>query len=87
MATQIAMYREVGEVTTEIAGRLAGTFSMKKGRDMAVLALAGTVTDLESISDFLIGDRVVEDRKILETGHEILFASLAHVAGPARTRT
>lgn len=54
---------------------------------MAVLALAGTVTDLESISDFLIGDRVVEDRKILETGHEILFASLAHVAGPARTRT
>ncbi|MDV2982476.1 UNVERIFIED_CONTAM: DUF4192 family protein [Actinomycetes bacterium ARC8] len=85
MATQIAIYCEAGEVTTEIAGWLAGTFSMKMGRDMAVLALAGTATDKEGIADFLIGDRVVEDRKILEIGHEMLFEALAYIAGRART--
>lgn len=85
MTTQIAIYREAGEVTTEIAGWLAGTFSLKIGRDLAVLALAGTATDMAGIADYLIGDRVVEDRKILEVGHEMLFESLAYIAGTART--
>jgi len=84
MATQIAIYNEAGGVTTEVAGWLAGTFSVKMGRDMAVLALAGTATDTKSVADYLLGNRIVEDRKILEDGHAMLFESLAHIAGTAR---
>ncbi|CBT77237.1 hypothetical protein AARI_30350 [Glutamicibacter arilaitensis Re117] len=84
MATQIAIYREAGEVTEEVAGWLTGTFSVKLGRDMAVLALAGTATDKVEIASYLIGDRVVEDRQILEDGHEMLFESLAQIAGSPR---
>lgn len=84
MATQIAIYREAGEVTEEVAGWITGTFSVKAGRDLAVLALAGTATDMEGIGEYLLGDRVVEDRQILEDGHEMLFESLAHVGGIAR---
>lgn len=84
MITQIAIYREAGEVTEEIAGWLAGTFSVKVGRDMAVLALAGTATDTQGIAEYLLGDRIVEDYQILEDGHEMLFESLAHIAGTPR---
>ena len=85
MVTNIAIYREAGEVTDEVAGWLAGTFTVSIGRDLAVVALAGIATTTHDMADYLVGDRAVDDRKILEAGHEMLFDSLAHIAGIPRT--
>ncbi|MGP4994819.1 DUF4192 family protein [Glutamicibacter ardleyensis] len=85
MVTNIAIYREAGEMTDEVAGWLAGTFTVSIGRDLAVVALAGIATTTHDMADYLVGDRAVDDRKILEAGHEMLFDSLAHIAGIPRT--
>lgn len=81
LALTIADYAENGAITDEIAGWIAGTFTSKVGRDLAVAGLAGIVTTDQDLREIFLGQRPIEDRNIFETGATMLHESLAHIAG------